>query len=100
VTVAGEPRTLGSEVENELFYIGREAIANAVRHGAPGRAAVSLEYESDAVRLTVHDDGRGFDVAERGTVSGHFGVVACASGRGRSARISRSRALLAREPRS
>ncbi len=78
--VAGRQRHLGPQLEAELARIGREAIANAVRHGAPRRIAVSLVYERRAVRLTVHDDGRGFaddvaTVAAASAARGHFGLV-------------------------
>jgi len=46
-------------VENNLLRIGQEAIANAVRHAAPTRIAVALEYCADGVRLAIADDGRG-----------------------------------------
>jgi signal transduction histidine kinase len=45
-----------------LTHIGREAVTNAVKHGAPTAIAVVLDHE-DEWRLTVQDDGRGFDAA-------------------------------------
>jgi signal transduction histidine kinase len=79
--VAGDRRPLDPSVEEELGRIAREGIANAVRHGAPRRIVVSLVYEPAALRLTVRDDGRGFDasvppnarIAADGR--GHFGMV-------------------------
>jgi signal transduction histidine kinase len=41
----------------------REAVANAVRHGRASHVQVSLDGEQDRLRLTVADDGRGFDEA-------------------------------------
>jgi signal transduction histidine kinase len=40
--------------------IGREAIANAVRHADPSNLSVLLDYESRRIRLTIQDDGIGF----------------------------------------
>jgi signal transduction histidine kinase len=79
-SVAGERRALAGRIEEELVRIAREAMANAVRHGAPRRLVVSVVYESASLRLLVRDDGSGFDatapVVERSfTDSGHFGLV-------------------------
>jgi signal transduction histidine kinase len=46
--------------------IVREAVANAARHGRAGRIAVSLTC-SHELRLSVADDGCGFDPATRPT---------------------------------
>lgn len=57
VRVVGAPRPLPVDVENNLLRIGQEAITNAVRHAGPRRIEVVLEYQADAVRLAVVDDG-------------------------------------------
>lgn len=44
---------------NHLYRIVQEAISNAVRHGKPSRIAVQLSVDSQTVRLSVHDNGRG-----------------------------------------
>jgi signal transduction histidine kinase len=46
-----------------LYRVAQEALRNAARHAAAKRAAVTLRVGPDAVRLTVRDDGRGFDVS-------------------------------------
>lgn len=43
-----------------LVHIGREAVTNAVKHARAGKIAVAIARE-DEWRLTVRDDGRGFD---------------------------------------
>jgi signal transduction histidine kinase len=55
----------------QLFRIGQEAIANAIRHADPARLAINVEYEVSLVRLKVTDDGRGFLI--RGDLLG-FGI--------------------------
>lgn len=52
-----------------LFRIGREAVANALRHAHPTTVRVSLAYTRLATVLTVTDDGCGFDPAAVGAGS-------------------------------
>jgi signal transduction histidine kinase len=58
-----------------LVRISREAVANAVRHGGAEKVRLTLSCV-DALRLTVTDDGRGFDPGARGrTPAAGFGLV-------------------------
>ena len=66
----GEPRRLPASVEHELFQVGQEALTNALRHGRPSEIQVLVGYEADGVRLSVRDDGRGFERAEGERVGG------------------------------
>jgi ligand-binding sensor domain-containing protein/signal transduction histidine kinase len=76
VEVSGDRRRLSPEVENNLFRIGQEALANAVRHAQARRIRVDLDYGDRRVRLSVCDDGRGFDVeAATHAAPGHFGLA-------------------------
>ena len=52
-----------------LARITREAVSNAIRHGAAKRIQVTLERDPAGRRLVVCDDGRGFNVgtASKGT---------------------------------
>jgi two-component system NarL family sensor kinase len=54
---------LPEAVNTVLFRIAQEALTNIVRHAQASSAALSLEVSSDAVTLTISDNGRGFDVA-------------------------------------
>jgi signal transduction histidine kinase len=67
----GSVRAIPSDVKMQLFRIGQEAIANAIRHADPARLAINVEYEDSLVRLKVIDDGRGFLI--RGDLLG-FGI--------------------------
>lgn len=65
VTVQGEetmPR-LPSAVETALFRIAQEALTNVARHAQASRVTVSLEPVDGGARLTIADDGVGFDPA-------------------------------------
>ena len=46
-----------------LFQSVRELLMNAWKHAATGKAAVTIELDGDRLRIEVHDDGRGFDLA-------------------------------------
>jgi len=61
------------EVEETLYRISQEALHNIVRHAGANLARVRVERGSGLARLTVRDDGRGFDVA--GIPEGHLGVA-------------------------
>jgi signal transduction histidine kinase len=58
---AGTGARLDSEVEVALYRIVQEALTNAVKHGHATRAAVEVDESPTAVRLSVRDDGMGFD---------------------------------------
>jgi ligand-binding sensor domain-containing protein/signal transduction histidine kinase len=76
VRISGTPRRLPVDVEQHLLRIAQEAVANAVRHADARSIDIDLLYGNGLVRLSVRDDGRGFDVesvARRG--GGHFGVA-------------------------
>lgn len=57
---SGVPRPIPSRVTTGLMRIGREAIANAVRHADPSNLSILLNYDSKNIRLTIEDDGIGF----------------------------------------
>ena len=50
-----------SEVETTMYRIVQEALNNAAKHGGARRAQVEIVEDESTVRLTVRDDGRGFD---------------------------------------
>lgn len=51
------------EVHETLARVTREAANNAVRHGSAGNVSIHLRGEDGRLRLTVADDGTGFDPA-------------------------------------
>jgi PAS domain S-box-containing protein len=61
------------EVEETLYRIAQEALHNVVKHAGARSVRVRVATVGDEVRLTVTDDGRGFDP---GTVpDGHLGLA-------------------------
>ncbi len=70
----GRARTLPEGIEQALFRIGQEAITNAVRHARARRVEVELAFSRRDVRLTVGDDGVGFDPAAQHAGFGLLGL--------------------------
>jgi signal transduction histidine kinase len=58
----------------DVYRIAQEAIANAVRHGAPKCLVVRLYNDGDAAVLSVEDDGSGFDRERFAMGSGILGM--------------------------
>jgi len=56
-----KPDRHASEVETSMYRIIQEALNNATKHGGARRAQVELVEDDATVRLTVRDDGSGFD---------------------------------------
>ncbi len=69
--VQGE-RRLPLEVEQALFRVAQEALANVARHSGARHAEVDLIYHTGTVTLRVADDGRGFDPSRN--PGGGFGL--------------------------
>ncbi len=56
-----EPPGLTSEVRLGLYRIVQEAIHNVMRHSGADEALVRIESTDDMLRLTIRDNGSGFD---------------------------------------
>ena len=54
-------RRLSLEVEQAIYRVTQEALANIARHSHARRVDVSLVYNGDSVQLSVSDNGCGFD---------------------------------------
>lgn len=63
---------LSSRSETQLFGIGREALANVVKHAGASKAWVRVESRRGRIVVEIRDDGRGFD--PEGSHPGHFGL--------------------------
>jgi signal transduction histidine kinase len=63
---------LEREVEEQLYRLGQEALANVVKHARASSATVCIAARDDIVWMEVSDNGRGFDPAAVGPE--HFGL--------------------------
>jgi signal transduction histidine kinase/ligand-binding sensor domain-containing protein len=70
----GAARPLTAQTEDNLFRVAQEAVTNALKHAVARRIDITLEYGPEAVRLSVRDDGCGYDPEEEET-SGGVGLV-------------------------
>jgi signal transduction histidine kinase len=59
--VEGEKK-LPMEVEQALYRIVQESLANVARHSQAQSAEVCLGYNTDMVELKISDNGQGFDL--------------------------------------
>jgi len=61
-----------SELETALYRITQEALTNAIKHGNASRVAIEIEEDQSNVRITIRDDGDGFDITAE---TAGFGLV-------------------------
>ncbi len=59
----GPPPPLTPSLRQNALFFFKEAVYNAAHHGAPARVKVRWALSARAFRLSVCDDGRGFDPA-------------------------------------
>jgi signal transduction histidine kinase len=61
VDIAPAASTIDDETAVQLFRICQEGLTNVFRHAQARKVSVALELDETAIRLTVKDDGVGFD---------------------------------------
>jgi signal transduction histidine kinase len=64
---------LSATMQVTLLRVSREALINAGKHGDPRDVTIRFTQTDGWLRMTVQDDGRGFDTA-RPVPEGHFGL--------------------------
>jgi signal transduction histidine kinase len=73
LNVEGEEKGLTDEARLALFRTCQEALNNARKHSQATQVTVQLVFQEHAVKLTITDNGKGFDVQQ--------GMVKAAEGR-------------------
>ena len=66
------------DVETNIYRAAQEALNNALRHAHAARVRIRLTRAADAIRLSVRDDGRGFQASSDFGVyaaTGHLGLA-------------------------
>jgi signal transduction histidine kinase len=74
LTVEGVPRDLPAAVDLSVYRIVQEALTNVIRHAHAHHATVTLGYSTDALEVTVLDDGTGPN-GDHGDGDGGHGLV-------------------------
>ncbi len=65
--IQGE-RRVSLQIEQAIYRIVQEALANVARHSRANRVIIALNYLADAIQVSIQDDGCGFDLTR--TASG------------------------------
>ncbi len=65
VQVAGSERAFSDDAQLLLFRIAQEALSNIRRHAEASTVVIKLEFGDKDMRMTVSDNGKGFEVPQR-----------------------------------
>lgn len=75
IVILGQSRPLTPAVQDQVYWIAREALLNALRHSGASRVEAEIEYRPRKVRVAVRDDGAGIDPeALRTAQKSHWGL--------------------------
>jgi ligand-binding sensor domain-containing protein/signal transduction histidine kinase len=58
-------RRLPLDIEQALYRISQESLANIARHSCAKQVDVELNYDGDTVQLLLNDNGCGFDLSQK-----------------------------------
>lgn len=70
----GEERNVARNYCGSLLLIVQEAVGNAIRHGKATKVEVKIHFKDNEIVLSVIDNGTGFDVGSKDSLSGHYGL--------------------------
>lgn len=73
---------LGADLRRQVLLVFKEAVNNAVRHAGATRAEASVALAGGRLRVTVRDDGRGFEPSQRNEGHGLASMAARAAALG------------------
>ena len=57
-------KALSVEVRRNVYLVVREALHNVVKHSGATKVIISMKMNEDGFRITIKDDGKGFDPAK------------------------------------
>ncbi|MFD2574373.1 tetratricopeptide repeat protein [Spirosoma soli] len=55
---------ISMEVRRNLYLIGKEAINNLVKYSQATQATLRFDYQKDQLKVTIEDNGQGFDITQ------------------------------------
>ena len=65
---------LAPQAQSHLIRIVHEALTNIVKHAEASKGIVRIETDGDTARISVEDDGKGFEVEKISQDGLHFGL--------------------------
>lgn len=74
----GRERRLENPIELALYRIVQEALNNITRHSEATHASIQITFQSDGIKITIEDNGKGFIVPRSPSEfapNGHFGLL-------------------------
>ncbi len=74
LTADGQAQPLPPVVQHQVLYLFQEGLANISKHAHAKNVDIHLTWTNDALTITLHDDGCGFDPT-RPQPNGHFGLT-------------------------
>src|SRR5882724_150666 len=75
VVVNGKEKNLKTEIYEQIYRIGQEAIVNACRHSGATKIEIEIEYLASELRIVVRDNGCGIDPSDlHWGRDGHYGL--------------------------
>jgi signal transduction histidine kinase len=76
ILVSGQPTPLRTEVQEQVYLMGREALVNALRHSQATSVEAEVEYSPARLRVLIRDNGCGMDPQTvRSRPDAHWGLV-------------------------
>jgi signal transduction histidine kinase/ligand-binding sensor domain-containing protein len=72
--VKGRVQQLPYDQQANVYLVCREAMTNSVNHARASRVVATLTYSNKELRLTVQDDGSGFDPQAGTAKKDHWGM--------------------------
>jgi len=78
VTISGHATPVTGDVSITCFRVVQEALTNVLRHANARQVRIALEQHDHQLRITVEDDGVGFDVhavRAQAAARGHLGLI-------------------------
>ena len=58
-----------------MLSIAHESMSNAFRHAKADHVDLLVEYGDHEFRVSIHDNGSGFDLSDAGRLVEHFGLA-------------------------
>lgn len=71
----GDTIFVSSDQRHQVTLAVREALTNALKHAGASEIQFQIKYEPNVLKITIHDNGRGFSTAKTSEVSQGNGLV-------------------------